>query len=738
MIRGWAFSAPGRSIRKVQLILDGAPLYAIPCCSTRGDVAAGFPNDPNALASGFGIAVNYGGLTTGVHTLAVRIEDSAGSVRTFYKGVLAKRPGNFPFLDQLDLSAATVRIANGALVVEGAQAHDKTSQQTASRILRYRFDVSAQAFLLTEDNEAEIVVTNTTSCEVNGNVSSLTALKQNPGADGISLPEVIQAMYNTPSGVDVLVTWQSGGTFPCSSIERLTNLTRGHTTLDGDVDGDGLPDVTLDGSAVVGNYAILYINASNTTVRHLRVLGNGLGVPVFVGPQPGTVVANVALIGMDVTSPPPSPVAALGLDAAPTDKPASLNDVLVSGGQWKGGIAVGVDSSQGSALGELHRVTIAENVITAPNNGIDVATTQAQKALLTQITVTNNTIANVNYAGILFHAGAGYGAATGNMLAGTISGNIIRNTGKLGIAVAAGDTGQGATTGNTVVVDIEENHIDAEMAQFGGIIVFGGNSSNQDANSPSTNNMVTATIAGNEVQNSPSTGISVAGSLGQISIAVQNSATVDIHDNAIEKSKLAAIQAAGGWSASDSMAEVMIANNTATSAGSNGIEVDGGTAQDRGDNNQGASSNTAMGTIQGNTVQGTTGTDIAVFGGVDNTAGAVTGNLAVQTIGPNTAQSRTCQDGLAGNKAKCTYASASTEARTEQDESAQLDSQGKNSEAPVPAALRPLLNQLASRVEDLHNRAQAASTPQLRAELLRLAERLEGRAAQVAARRRGQ
>ena len=190
------------------------------------------------------------------------------------------------------------------------------------------------------------------------------------------------------------------------------------------------------------------------------------------------------------------------------------------------------------------------------------------------------------------------------MVEGAISGNVIRNAKHAGIQVTSGNTSPGAATGNTVLVDINENQITAEMTQFDGINVIGGFASNEDADSPSANNVVTANISGNDIQESQSGSITVTGGFGNRSQSIQNSATVDIHDNVIAKSKYAAIRAAGGWSASESTAEVMIANNTVTNAGSNGIEINGGTARDRDTNSQGARHNTATGTIQGNTVRG--------------------------------------------------------------------------------------------------------------------------------------
>jgi hypothetical protein len=279
------------------------------------------------------------------------------------------------------------------------------------------------------------------------------------------------------------------------------------------------------------------------------------------------------------------------------------------------------------------------------------------------------------------------------------------------------------------LVSINDNQIDAEKAQDGGIIIFGGVGNEKETNAVNGNNIVTALVSGNKVDNPASCGICAAGGLG-LSPTVQatrNHVTVDIKDNTVTQAKYQAIIAAGGWSASESTAEVMIANNTVTGSGGNGIEVNGGTAQDRGDNRQGASSNTAMGTIQGNTVQASTFSDIAVFGGFDAAKGSVTGNRAVQRLSRNAANNLLCQDGIPGNKAECTFANASTET----EEQSSSSSQREEKAITVQPAVMPLLNQLDERITDFRARAQEATTPESAAELTRLAERLAERKAQI-------
>ena len=712
VIRGWAFSSAGRTIRNIQLLVDGNPFAVVPCCSVRGDVAAGFPNVPQALSSGFGITVNYGGLATGVHTLALKIEDSAGATKTLYKGVLAKRQGGIAFVDQLDLSTANVRIANGALVIEGAKIAG------TSRIQRYRFDVSAQAFLLTDENAAEVAITNT-SCEVNGNTSSLTALQQNPGADGISLPEALQAINNTPTTIDVLVTWQVKGMYACSTPDKLANLTRGNMTLDGDVDGDGVADVTLDGSGVNGSPVTLSINVSNTTVRRFLVIGNSSNIPVTIIAHSSKTLGHVALVGIEVTGAAQESFSGIGLSVNPGTQKASLHDVLVTSSKSNRSISVLAFGAQpGVAPGEIQRVTIVENEVAAPEGGIIVTPVNIDESSISQVVVANNTILLARY-GIIFQGAAGAGNARRNTVEGVINGNSIRNTKAGGVLTTAGNTTRGEAKSNTLIVDIQENQIAAETSRNEAIGILGGFGTTAEGTSVTTRNTVTVAVEGNDIRDASGNGMSISGSTGAVGPTTQNFATTVIQGNVISNSKQAAILAAGGWSASDSTAEVMIANNTVTNSGNSDILISGGTARDLGNNNQGASSNTAMGTVQGNTVQGSTFSDIAVFGGFDDSKGTVTGNLAEQKIGTNNARSTTCQDGLPGNIARCTFANASTEAATTEPREARAST-------VVPEAM-PLLQQFDERISDLRTRAKEATTPESAAELLRLADRLAER-----------
>ena len=129
--RGWAFPEEAQaSIKEVRLLIDGQPGGTAPCCSGRGDVAAAFPSNPNALNSGWGMVFNYGILPSGVHTLGVQITDSTGAAQTSTHLVTVVKPGGFEFVDQFDLSGATARIDGENIVLSGVVVRDKASQQS--------------------------------------------------------------------------------------------------------------------------------------------------------------------------------------------------------------------------------------------------------------------------------------------------------------------------------------------------------------------------------------------------------------------------------------------------------------------------------------------------------------------------------------------------------------------------------------------------------------------------------
>jgi hypothetical protein len=154
VLRGWAFAdTPGATITEVQLVIDGTVQGTVPCCSARGDIATAYPGNANALNSGWGATFNYGLLNSGFHTFGVQIADSVGATFSDSHGVTVVKIGGFEFLDQVNLSGATVRIEGEDIVLEGVQGRDKASQQTRVITVRLRWLPSAQALSIVDSAE---------------------------------------------------------------------------------------------------------------------------------------------------------------------------------------------------------------------------------------------------------------------------------------------------------------------------------------------------------------------------------------------------------------------------------------------------------------------------------------------------------------------------------------------------------------------------------------------------------
>ena len=88
-----------------------------------------------------------------------------------------------------------------------------------------------------------ITVTNSTD-KVDADTSSVEALQSNPGPDGISLREAIEATNNDPGSYAITFSSALSGT-TITLGQYLPPLTGGGVSIEGDINGDGTPDVTL-------------------------------------------------------------------------------------------------------------------------------------------------------------------------------------------------------------------------------------------------------------------------------------------------------------------------------------------------------------------------------------------------------------------------------------------------------------------------------------------------------------
>lgn len=190
LVRGWGFdSRANGKISGVELLIDGALVATVPCCSPRGDVRTAFPQFPafNTENSGWGAIMNWGLLGAGSHTVQVQLTSLTGeTLATEPRTVTVVRPGDFSFLDQFSLAYATASIVGDELVVEGIIVRDQASQQQRQVNIRFRWFANSQSLGMVE----AITTDDVSSAQA---VSALLSFSTQMTANGMSLSTASQS-----------------------------------------------------------------------------------------------------------------------------------------------------------------------------------------------------------------------------------------------------------------------------------------------------------------------------------------------------------------------------------------------------------------------------------------------------------------------------------------------------------------------------------------------------------------
>ncbi len=146
-------------------------------------------------------------------------------------------------------------------------------------------DVTIPAVIL---NRGTVITVTNATMAINGDTSSVGALMANPGPDGISLQEAVMATNHDPgTWVIQFAPALKGSTIVLDSgpLGGLTFLTGGNVTINGDINGDGQPDITLTSlhGAIVG----VYVVSGGNTLHGLALQNFTYGVWISP-PQPGS------------------------------------------------------------------------------------------------------------------------------------------------------------------------------------------------------------------------------------------------------------------------------------------------------------------------------------------------------------------------------------------------------------------------------------------------------------------
>lgn len=437
---------------------------------------------------------------------------------------------------------------------------------------------------------ASQTVTVTTSSDViDGDCTDIDSLNADPGPDGeVSLREGITAANNTTGekeirfasglvGSDIVVGSATGQPLPA--------LTGGDLTINGDIDGNGVPDIFLDGSLGQPDTPLahgLTIWSDNNIITSLGIKGFTSAIEL-VPPSSWTGPA-ITLSGNQILS---NTLQDSGIGVGPLGwqgptNPAPISNItwqetVIRGNQVTGGeifLYAGAGASQNNRI--LTTTICANRVISAPGGiGILAADTNtayhgaggdigyADNNLVRELIISDNVILDVVYRGIqLTCANMGNG---GNQIRDvTIISNTIVGP-HLGIMVDTAGEGLGSERimrdNHIVNVDIRENRVADNWFGIsvgaGGMLMVG-----EDSPGISGNTLQGITIADNEVISSRSGGIvGWAGMINGSSVITGNLASqIMISGNHIVTQTEwggGGIYFLGGWTRMDATGSVM-------------------------------------------------------------------------------------------------------------------------------------------------------------------------------------
>ncbi len=352
-------------------------------------------------------------------------------------------------------------------------------------------------------------------------------IKNLPGADGlISLREAIIAANNTTG--EQIITFApslSGGTIVVSfddldgdsDPDPLPALCGGQTRLQGDLNGDDAPDITLEGSALPAFVpaAGLLVLSSHNTIRGLRVQHFPFGIVVTTA----------------------------GSDTQLTHTTVTDNEVRENG--FLGIYMVSLGDRNVLNHATLARNTVSSNflvgiLIHGGSGGADDNTLETD--------ITDNTVTDNGFAGI--EAIGGVDNSSHNHVTALIRGNTVeRGHRNQGIGATAGigavNFPTGASNNNLLDVRIERNTVRNQIGE-GMHIAAGEGSPDGRAGAVANSNYTRALVVHNTVDDNTAKGIEL--DAGDAGLANANTFTVRVADNTVCRNTGTAIIGEGGFS----------------------------------------------------------------------------------------------------------------------------------------------------------------------------------------------
>lgn len=350
------------------------------------------------------------------------------------------------------------------------------------------------------------ITVGTNNDEINGSVSSVSALLSNPGPDGIALREVIEATNNDPGEYTINFSPSLDGSTIYTggwNNQDLPPLLGGSVIINGDIDGDSTPDITLTNGRTDNPYAMAFtIQSSNNTLHALEL--TGYYQAVLIKPTTtNTTYSGIHISNMDISD--SSTGILLTSEECCTTTQPTYN-------RWEGIIILGNTIDVTSFGIALHLINTIEDHL------------DEVMVVGNQIRVTQDIYGDTNGVGIGFMSGFWDGSDGNSITNVTLYQNTIQGNGRSSIAFMSGAVG---ASGNTVDgVLVYENKIlisGGDWAKQAGrlginLITGDGATDHMDPEyplvSPNYNAIRNVEIIGNTVEGFVGNGIVLSGADG--------------------------------------------------------------------------------------------------------------------------------------------------------------------------------------------------------------------------------
>ena len=464
-----------------------------------------------------------------------------------------------------------------------------------------------------------LVVTNATEV-VNGNTSSPAELMANPGSDGISLPEAIAATNNTSEYYNITFNPSLSGSTISLTVD-MPHITQGNVIINGDIDEDGTPDITIDGTS--GQFCGFNITgASNVVIRGFNI-HNFPKHGIYIRPDTGegrTDVENIVIYQNDITATEGSISLMISGQSY-----SSISNVEISSNTLHdspgGAISIHAGMGENSNYNQISNVSIISNRIDNPSVTIDIFISPASDNFISNNTVSNivilgNYITSYNDSSIIVDASNQVSCSNNTLDGLLIAENILE--GEIVVIELVGESGMNSTGNLMTNVTIRDN-----ILLGGGIHIAGSTGYNAHNNTISNLLFERNVIDANSVSGTANGIYVTAGSGGAYSNTLQNFV---LRDNFIKGFRDTGILLRGDTSGSpyNTIDNVSILNQTLIGNGLTSSWAAGGINVDSKD-----SSNTITNLTIKNSVLWGNNLDDAIGGSV--TPGVVANNLINDT-----------------------------------------------------------------------------------------------------------